>query len=150
MNTLNVRQAVLADLDDLAALFDHYRVFQGQASDPAAALAFLQQRFDHGEAVVYMACEGPAAIGFAQLFPSWSSVALARVFILNDLFVHPSGRRKGVASLLLAAVERHAWSLGAVRVTLNVTRDNQAGQALYAAQGWTQDAQFHMFHRFAG
>ena len=150
MNTLTVRQAVLADLDDLAALFDQYRVFQGQASDPAAARAFLQQRFDHGESAVFMACEGPAAIGFAQLFPSWSSVALARVFILNDLFVHPSGRRKGVASLLLAAVERHAWSLGAVRVTLNVARDNQAGQALYAAQGWTQDAQFHMFHRFAG
>ena len=150
MDRITVRQAVLSDLDDLAPLFDHYRVFQGQAADPAAARAFLRERFDHGESVVFMASEGAAALGFAQLFPSWSSVALARVFILNDLFVHPDGRRKGVASRLLAAVERHAWSLGAVRVTLNVARDNQPGQALYAAQGWTQDAQFHMFHRFAG
>ena len=150
MSSISVRQALLSDLDDLAALFDHYRMFQGQASDPAAARSFLRERFDHGESVVFMACDGAAAIGLAQLFPSWSSVALARVFILNDLFVHPSGRRQGVASLLLAAVERHAWSLGAVRVTLNVARDNQPGQALYAALGWTQDAQFHMFHRFAG
>ena len=150
MSRISVRQALLSDLDDLAALFDHYRMFQGQASDPTAARTFLRERFDHGESVVFMACDGPAAIGFAQLFPSWSSVALARVFILNDLFVHPSGRRKGVASLLLAAVERHAGALGAVRVTLNVARDNQPGQALYAALGWTQDAQFHMFHRFAG
>jgi GNAT superfamily N-acetyltransferase len=146
MNTLTVRQAVLSDLDELSALFDHYRVFQGRASDPAAARAFLQQRFDHGESVVFMACEGPSPVGFAQLFPSWSSVALARVFILNDLFVHPSGRRRGVASLLLAAVADYAASLAAVRVTLNVARDNQPGQALYAALGWTQDQHFHMFH----
>ena len=73
---------------------------------------------------------------------------MARVFILNDLFVHASGRRKGVASKLLDAVEHYAWSLGAVRVTLNVARDNRPGQALYAARGWSQDAQFHMFHRY--
>jgi GNAT superfamily N-acetyltransferase len=147
---ITIRQALLSDLDDLAPLFDQYRVFQGQASDPAAARAFLRARFDHGEAVVFIAFDGAAALGFAQLYPSWSSVALARVFILNDLFVHPSGRRRGVASLLLAALERHAWSLDAVRVTLNVARDNLPGQALYAALGWTQDAQFHMFHRFPG
>lgn len=148
MNDIHVRQAALSDLDDLAPLFDLYRVFQGRPSDPAAARAFLQARFDHGESVVFIAAEGKAAIGFAQLFPSYSSVALARVFILNDLFVHGSGRRKGVASKLLAAVEQYAWSLGAVRVTLNVARDNLPGQALYAAQGWTLDTQFDMFHRY--
>jgi GNAT superfamily N-acetyltransferase len=148
MNDLSVRQAILSDLDELATLFDSYRVFQGRPSDPAAARAFLRERFDHGESVVFMAFDGRQALGFAQLYPSFSSVALQRVFILNDLFVHASGRRRGVASALLAAVERHAWSLGAVRVSLNVARDNLAGQALYAAQGWTQDAQFHMFHRY--
>jgi hypothetical protein len=49
MNDLRVRQAVLSDLDDLAALFDPYRVFQGRPSDPDAARAFLRERFDHGE-----------------------------------------------------------------------------------------------------
>jgi GNAT superfamily N-acetyltransferase len=63
--------------------------------------------------------------------------------------VHAAARRKGVASRLLAAVERHAWSLGAVRLTLNVARDSRAGQALYEAEGWTQDAQFFMYRRFA-
>jgi GNAT superfamily N-acetyltransferase len=148
MNDISVRQAVLSDLDELAALFDAYRVFQGRPSDPAAARAFLRERFDHGESVVFMAFDGARAIGFAQLYPSFSSVAMQRVFILNDLFVHADGRRRGVASALLAAVERHAGSLGAVRVTLNVARDNLPGQALYAAQGWTLDTQFDMFHRY--
>jgi GNAT superfamily N-acetyltransferase len=148
MSSSEVRPAVLSDLDHLTTLFDRYREFQGKASDPAAAHEFLQARFDHGDSVVLIATEGGTAIGFAQLYPSYSSVALARVFILNDLFVDASARRKGVASALLAAVEGHAWAHGAVRVTLNVARDNRAGQALYEAEGWRQDAQYFMYHRF--
>jgi ribosomal protein S18 acetylase RimI-like enzyme len=148
MSRITVRQAVFADLDALAALFDQYRVFQGKASDLPAARAFLQARFDHGESVVFIAHEGARALGFAQLYPSYSSTALARVFILNDLFVHEDGRRKGVASGLLAAAQGYAWSHGAARVTLNVARDNLSAQALYQAQGWSKDAQFFMYHRF--
>lgn len=143
-----VRQAVFSDLDELAELFDQHRVFHGQASDVSAGRRFLQARFDHGESVLFIAHEGATPVGFAQLYPSYSSTALARVFILNDLFVHAAGRRKGVASQLLAAVEAYAWSHGAARVTLNVVRDNQAGQALYEAQGWRKDGQFFMYHRF--
>ena len=148
MNNITVRQAVFSDLTVLAQLFDLYRGFQGKATDLSAARAFLQARLDHGESVVFLAHEGLAAMGFAQLYPSYSSTALARVFILNDLFVHESGRRKGVASSLLSAVEAYAWGHGAARVTLNVATDNTAGQALYAAQGWSKDAQFFTYHRY--
>jgi GNAT superfamily N-acetyltransferase len=150
MNPIAVRQAVFADLDELATLFDQYRAFQGQASDLPAANTFLHERFDHAESVLFIAHEGGTPLGFAQLYPSFSSVALARVFILNDLFVHADGRRKGVATQLLAAVEQYAWSFNAARVSLNVARDNHSGQALYNALGWQQDQQFFMFHRFPG
>lgn len=146
--TITVRQAVFADLDALAELFNLYRVFQGQASDLAAGRAFLKARFDHGESVVFLASEGSTPLGFAQLYPSYSSTALARVFILNDLFVHEQGRRKGIASGLLSAVEDYAWSHGAARVTLNVAIPNVEAQALYDARGWTRDTQFFMVHRF--
>jgi ribosomal protein S18 acetylase RimI-like enzyme len=148
MTTLTVRQAVFADLADLAPLFDRYRQFQGQPGDVAAARAFLQARFDHGESVVFIAHAGSLPVGFAQLYPSFSSTALARVFILNDLFVDEAGRRQGVAARLLGAVEAYAWAHGACRVSLNVAHDNTAGQALYAARGWRQDEHFFMFHRF--
>jgi ribosomal protein S18 acetylase RimI-like enzyme len=148
MSTVTVRQANLSDLDDLKVLFDRYRQFQGRQSDLPAARAFLRARFDHGESVIFIAHSEAAPVGFAQLYPSYSSVSLARVFVLNDLFVHEFARRKGVASKLLAAVEGLAWSLGAVRITLNVARDNERGQALYAARGWSQDRQFHIYHRY--
>ena len=150
MNSITVRQAGLSDLEELAEQFDQYRVFQGKASDLPAARAFLRARFDHGESVVFIAHESSVPAGFAQLYPSYSSTALARVFILNDLFVQEHCRRKGVASKLLAALEAYAWSLGAARVTLNVARDNQRGQELYEAQGWSRDVQFFMYHRFPG
>jgi GNAT superfamily N-acetyltransferase len=146
----SVRQAVLADLDEVALVFDEYRQFQGKPADPAACRAFLHARFDHGDSVVFLATVEGRAAGMAQLYPSYSSTALARVFILNDLFVRVSGRRAGVASALLAAVEAHAWSFGACRVSLNVAQSNVSAQALYRARGWTQDREFFMFHRFPG
>lgn len=148
MNAVTVRQAVAADLDVLASLFDQYRQFQGQASDVDAARSFLRERFDHGESVIFIALGGQRAVGFAQLYPSFSSVSLSRVFILNDLFVHDAGRRHGVASQLLSALESYAWSFGAARISLNVARSNVSAQALYAARGWKADDQFFMFHRF--
>ena len=144
---ITVRQAVLSELDDLATLFDRYRQFQGQESELAAARSFLRERFDHGESVIFVARDGTTAVGFAQLYPSFSSVSLSRVFVLNDLFVHESGRRKGVVSKLLSAIEAYAWSLGSVRVTLNVARDNRSAQQLYVSQGWKPDDHFFMYHR---
>jgi ribosomal protein S18 acetylase RimI-like enzyme len=145
---IGVRRAERSDLDVLARLFEQYRAFQGQPADARGARAFLAARLDRAESVVFIAHRGAEPVGFAQIYPSFSSVSLAPVLILNDLFVHEAGRRQGVASSLLAAVERHAVSVGAVRVTLNVARDNEAGQALYERRGWQRDAQFFMYHRF--
>lgn len=144
-----VRQAVVADLDSVAALFDQYRQFQGLASDIAASRQFLLERFNHAESVVFLGSLQGAAVGFAQLYPSFSSTALARVFILNDLFVSEQGRRHGVASALLKAVEDYAWAFNASRVSLNVAQTNTSAQTLYEQSGWVRDREFYMFHRFA-
>lgn len=137
-----------ADIEALAVLFDQYRQFQGQVANFAAARSFLSERLDRGESTVFMAFASGGAIGFAQLYPSYSSVSLARVFILNDLFVQEAMRRHQVASQLLSAIESYAWSSGASRVTLNVARTNVSAQQVYIARGWQQDEQFFMFHRF--
>jgi GNAT superfamily N-acetyltransferase len=148
ISTVNVRQAVLADLEALADLFDQYRQFQGKPGDLSACLAFLHERFNHGESVLFLATSDGHPVGFAQLYPSFSSVELTRVFTLNDLFVVQAGRRVGVASALLRVVEQYAWSCGACRVSLNVVQQNVSAQALYQATGWLRDDQFQMYHRY--
>lgn len=149
MNTVTVRQAVLADIETLTELFNQYRQFQGKPTDASACRAFLLDRFNHAESAVFLGSLAGQPVGFAQLYPSFSSTALARVFILNDLFVAKAGRRTGVASALLAAVEEYAWSFGACRVSLNVAQVNVSAQELYGAAGWVRDSEFFMYHRLA-
>lgn len=146
MTTITVRQAVLSDLEALAPLFDSYRQFYGRPGNLLAATEFLLARFNHGESVLFIAHEGNQAIGFTQLYPSFSSVSLARTFVLNDLFVCEHARRKGVASKLMSAAVDYASSLGAVRVSLSTATSNEAAQRLYQAVGWQRDEQFLVYH----
>lgn len=150
MRIIHVRQAAFDDIDSVAPLFDAYRQFYGKASDVGAARQFLRERFDHGESVVFLAFDGDAAVGFTQLYPSFSSTALARVFILNDLFVAQDHRRSGVATRLLDAATTYARSLGAVRVSLNTDTGNTTAQATYEARGWQRDQAFFAYHFLPG
>ncbi len=144
---ISVRQAVLADLDTLAALFDSYRQFYGRNADLSGARSFLCDRFNHGESVIFLAFDGGGtAAGFTQLYPSFSSTAMARIFVLNDLFVQASARQQGVGTCLLAAAADYARSVSAVRLTLSTATTNETAQAVYAAAGWERDAQFHVYN----
>ncbi|WP_442497907.1 GNAT family N-acetyltransferase [Methylobacter sp. sgz302048] len=146
MNNITIRQAVASDIDALAPLFDSYRQFYGRESDIRAAREFLLARFNHGESAVFIAHDANVPIGFAQLYPSFSSVSLAGTFVLNDLFVRESSRRKGVASLLLAAAVEFGKSSAAARLSLSTAISNETAQALYQSAGWRRDEQFFVYH----
>lgn len=146
MSSNTIRQAVLADLDAVAILFDAYRQFYGQVSDEAAAKTFLQARFEHGQSVVLLAESQGQAVGFTQLYPSFSSVSMARVFVLNDLYVAESARRMGVGEALLNAASDHASQLGAVRLSLTTNVQNLPAQSLYESMGWERDQKFYAYH----
>jgi GNAT superfamily N-acetyltransferase len=146
MNSITIRQAVLADLDVVAGLFDGYRQFYDQVSDLVAARNFLQARFEHGQSVILLAESQGQAVGFTQLYPSFSSVSMARVFVLNDLFVAPIARRLGVGEALLTAASEHARQLGAVRLSLTTNVQNLPAQSLYASMGWERDQKFYAYH----
>ena len=141
-----VRQATLLGLEQLATLFDRYRQFYGRASDVAAAREFLLARFTSKESTLLIAHEDERPVGFTQLYPSFSSVSLARIFILNDLFVSEQARRNGVASALMSAAVKFASTLGAVRLSLSTAITNDAAQALYHSAGWNRDDQFFVYH----
>jgi GNAT superfamily N-acetyltransferase len=80
------------------------------------------------------------------LFPSFSSTAAARIFVLNDLFVSPEARRMGVGALLLAAATRFGREVGAVRLTLSTEVANTTAQALYEGEGWLRRDEFYVYN----
>jgi|SRR5690606_22778329 len=135
-----VTHAQPADLDALAVLFDTYRQFYDQPSDVAAARDWLRNRLRFGESRVLLARRAGEAVGFAQLYPMFSSVRMARIWILNDLFVLPAMRRQGVARSLLDAAATFAREDGAAGIELETRRDNAAARATYLAAGWQEDA----------
>lgn len=55
MSSIRIHYASLDDLDPLTALFDAYRVFYQQASDPALARRFLHERMRLRESVMLLA-----------------------------------------------------------------------------------------------
>jgi ribosomal protein S18 acetylase RimI-like enzyme len=134
--TPTIRRATVADLDALAPLFDAYRRFYDQPGDLPRARSFLEERLQRGESVVLLAWLNGVACGFTQLYPSFSSVRAARVWVLNDLYVDASARRTGVAQALLACAAELARGDGAIRLVLETMPDNHPAQALYQAQGW--------------
>lgn len=134
--TLVVRRATLADVDVTAVLFDGYRMFYGQVSDPALAREFFGDRLQHDESAILLVEGDGHAVGFTQLFPSFSSVSAGRVWILNDLYVDPDARRSGAARAMLQSAVEFARGTGALRLELETDRDNHAAQALYRGLGW--------------
>jgi ribosomal protein S18 acetylase RimI-like enzyme len=134
-----IRRASAADLDALVPLFDAYRVFYAQPSDPVRARDFLAGRMARDESVVMLAERGASTVGFVQLYPIFSSVRTARTWLLNDLFVAEGARRAGVARALLDAAAAFARDDGAAGIALETTRDNAPARALYRAAGWNED-----------
>ena len=146
--SFEVRNAGLDDLPALAALFDGYRVFYGQPSDPVRAGAFLRERLERGDSHLLLAMDARGgALGFVQLYPSFTSVGTAPIEILNDLFVAEAARGRGVARVLLRRAADDARARGAVGLVLSTALDNQPAQSLYASEGWVRDTEFVEFAR---
>lgn len=141
-----IRRATLTDAETIAPLFDEYRQFNGKKTDYAGALTFLVDRLRLAESVIFVAEIEKDIAGFAQLFPAFSSVSLARTFIVNDLFVSRSQRRKGIGSSLLQEAAHHAGDEGAIRLTASTAIDNVATQILNEANGFVRDKSFYVYH----
>jgi len=140
---MDLRRATLSDLAALVPLFDGYRQFYRQPSDPGRAERFLRERLEHDESVIFLALDG-APLGFVQLYPSFWSVAACRSWILNDLYVVPEARGRGVGRALLERARAHAEATGAGGMSLATQRDNHTAQRLYEGLDWVRDEEF--FH----
>lgn len=145
---VKVRRANRDDLETLADLFDGYRRFYGQTSDVSGARKFLESRFAAEDSVIFLA-EGQQGIGgFTQLYPSFSSVSMRRIWILNDLFVDPRHRRQGLGHALMNAAEQFARDDDAKGLVLTTQKTNVTAKALYEACEWKQDIVFDTYERY--
>ncbi|MCY0935553.1 GNAT family N-acetyltransferase [Streptomyces sp. H34-S4] len=147
-----LREAGEADLDIAAELFRGYLDFyEVEVEDPQRPRAFLAERLAAGDSFVLLAeVPGAGTVGFTQVYPMISSLAMRPAWLLNDLYVAPVGRRTGAGRALLREVLRRAREAGVSGVQLETAYDNQVAQGLYEAEGFVRE-EFHVyFHDLAG
>ncbi|WP_088341366.1 GNAT family N-acetyltransferase [Robiginitalea sediminis] len=132
-------------LAQLAPLLDGYRVFYRQPSDLKAATGFLKERFLQNDSIIFLARTDDRPAGFLQLYPSFSTVSMQALMILNDLYVHPDFRGKGIGKALLRRAQELASENGLKGLALETAVDNPA-RHLYESLGWERDT--HCFHYF--
>lgn len=149
--TVKAIKIVLGEVEHLgvlADLMDQYRQFYGQASNRPAAEQFLFERMINHESVIYLAQDASSAqiVGFLQLYPSFSSVSLMPVWILNDLYVSPAARRQGVGRALIQAAIGLVRERGDKGLTLETMPDNHSAQALYESVGFQRDTHSLYYH----
>jgi GNAT superfamily N-acetyltransferase len=144
-NPVRILRATTGDAERIAPLFDAYRRFYKQKSDLAGARAFIGERLQRDESVIFLALAGDKAVGFLQLYPCFSSTAMKRMWILNDLFVTPEARRGGAAKALMERARQWAVETKADGLWLETAVDNHPAQSLYESLGWKRDEHYYRY-----
>ncbi|WP_078543360.1 GNAT family N-acetyltransferase [Litchfieldia alkalitelluris] len=129
-------------------LFNEYRLFYQQEYDLEGARNYILERLKQGDSVIFLACseDEKEGYGFTQLYPSFSSVSMRKIWILNDLFVAENARRNGVAKSLMNAAKELAVKTEAKGLALETGEDNVNAQKLYESIGYEKES--GVYHYF--
>lgn len=148
---MDIRLIEKTDTELLVPVFDAYRQFYEQPGDKVAALAYLTERLEASDCFGVVAVDdagdkGGDASGFALVYPTFSSVRMKPVWVLNDFFVAPGARSSGLAGRLMVRLFAFAGDSGIGQISLITHETNARAQAHYRKMGWKQ-SEFLRFER---
>ena len=138
MTAVEVRAVGPEDVEDVLPLMRAYLDFYGVApeDDAVRALCAALIADPEREGVQLLARDaGGAAVGFATVFWSWSTLSASRIGVMNDLFVAEAARGGGVADALIAACAERCRERGATVLEWQTALDNHRAQAVYDRVG---------------
>lgn len=143
---MQIRKASLQDIIALATLFDAYRVFYEKNSDYDGAVRFLTDRIERNESEIFIAeTDTQEIVGFVQLYPLFSSTRMQRLWLLNDLFVLPEFRSKGISIALIEKSKTLCIETNACGLQLETAKTNIIGNNLYPKTGFELDTEHHFY-----
>ncbi|GLS92419.1 N-acetyltransferase [Psychromonas marina] len=143
---INIKRATSENLNEVSELFNDYRVFYKQDDDLELAVSFIAERLKNKDSVIFYAYdENDNALGFTQLYPTFSSLSAASSWVLNDLYVTPSARRLGVGKKLMDTAKLFAIESNAKGIALETAEDNVNAQALYESLGYEKEVGFYNY-----
>jgi len=88
------------------------------------------------DAVVVLAFDGETPVGLTNAFEAFSTFRCKPILNIHDIAVLPAYRGKGIASAMLAEVEKIARQRGCCKLTLEVLENNAPARAVYDKFGF--------------
>ncbi len=143
---MHILRGGIIHLAQLSVLFDLYRQFHRQPSDIKSATEFVKMRLNNRDSVFLIAVTDKGeGMGFTQLFPSFSSVAMQKTWVVNDLYVDVPFRNRGVATSLMQATKQFSRQSGAFSLKLATAKNNTQAKAIYKKVGFKQLTEFDYY-----
>lgn len=140
---VTTRLATNTDLDNLAELFNAYRMFYQKGNDLTLSKNFIAERIEKQDSTIFTAIANTGKlIGFAQLYPIFSSLSAEKAWILNDLYVIPEARKNGAATNLIQNSITFCREQKAGWISLQTAQTNLQAQQLYEKIGFVQDREY--------
>ena len=131
-----VRVASEADAGELARLLHDFNTEFGEPVPEVGVLTErISEHIERGESTFLLVGGGPD--GFAQLRFRPSLMTGAPDAYLEELYVGPALRGKGLGRALLEAAMEEARQCGAARIDLGTSEDDTAARGLYDSVGFT-------------
>ena len=140
---MEIVQASLKDIEPVSILFAYYREFYKQPYNIDLARNFIKERLTESDSVIFIAIENGEYVGFTQLYPSFTSIGVAKIWILNDLFVLENYRKKGIARHLINHVFAYSVATNRKKVALSTAHDNLKAQSLYEKLGFVHATHYN-------
>ena len=142
---MRITTASLEHLDQLIPMFIRYRELYGAMPQAEASKDYLTERLSKQQAIILLAFEDDVLLGFCLVYPSFSSVSLRPLWIINDLYVIEEARGQHVARKLLAEVSQQARDNNAVRLRVSVNANNDIAKRLYESADFLEDPHFRNY-----
>lgn len=135
--SLRIDPASEADVPEILALIRELAEYERLSNDVVATEEMLTRSLFGPSAHVraLVARSGDAVIGFALYFYNYSTFLGRSGIYLEDLFVRPAWRRRGVGRALLQRLARQAVAEGCGRLEWSVLDWNTPAIAFYRSIG---------------
>ena len=141
-----ITRADVTHVHEVAVLFNEYRQFYGRRDDVAAAEQFIHARLLDESSVIFIAKDNQGlGLGFVQMYPSFSSLRMAQMLILNDVYVTQHARCVGIGRALVQQAASYAKAHNMSYLMLETQQKNQRAQGLYEGLGFVRNQDFYIY-----